>query len=586
MKKTQWKSILKNGAGLEWQAVDLGENFALGGFLLHGALVEAPLTKGILFLHHMESGEKHWLTAQQCIQTGELSARLLGQERVEDSIIRYSVDIELPENLTVARLSFHWSVDYQLKDWEDYLNPLTWTGTVGLHFLDGHILPQYRACAGNIQAGIEYHLPLQLFLSDAGNMIKMVSGLVKDWLSLNHYRPDKLHVRTPEEALKIFIEGRRQTSSWKPKIGYRLEVGDPNSSFVYMGEQPLSAYFEYKLFEITGDPIWRQRSFEQLDFVLKSQNKVPNNRHYGAFHSAYDLQKNIFDSDDRGRNVGYKPDINAYMARYILQTWQSVNQFENLDRHDWYQAAVLAADWVMRQRNPDGGLPQKVDIQTGTKSISVVSGRALAAFPIIGRITCQPNYLEFSRSLENFLVNCIEGHLWFTGHHPDLPPEEIEEASIYGAIEYWLDVYDNDGRAEALDHALADTLLSLLWWCPKQLNWVNNPTQCAAAEQKHFLQYSIYCYQNRKVECIHRLAQMSGNPFWKELFERLLQGILWTQVTDGDQLGATHERIADPWLQRHDEDDEPDFNSLGTIYIGEQSLDTMLQLLEIGYRPF
>ena len=48
-------------------------------------------------------------------------------------------------------------------------------------------------------------------------------------------------------------------------------------------------------------------------------------------------------------------------------------------------------------------------------------------------------------------------------------------------------------------------------------------------------------------------------------------------------MGATHERIADPWLVRDDYGDgePPDFNSMGTIYIGEQSLDTMLQVLEL-----
>jgi hypothetical protein len=246
---------------------------------------------------------------------------------------------------------------------------------------------------------------------------------------------------------------------------------------------------------------------------------------------------------------------------------------------------MRGADWVLRQRNPDGGLPQKLDSISGAKSISVVSGRALPAFPVIARITAQSRYLDFVESLEGYLLNCPERRLYFTGHHPDLPPDEIEEASIYGVIEYWLDVYENSGRVEALQHALADAYLALLWWCPKQLSWVENPTQCASAEQKHFLQYSIYCYQNRKVECLHRMARLTGDPLWHGIYERVLQGIFWTQVTRGDQMGATHERIADPWLERKDDGKVASFNSLGTVYIGEQSLDTMLQLVEMGYRP-
>ena len=47
-------------------------------------------------------------------------------------------------------------------------------------------------------------------------------------------------------------------------------------------------------------------------------------------------------------------------------------------------------------------------------------------------------------------------------------------------------------------------------------------------------------------------------------------------------MGATHERIADPWLARADYDEVANFNSMGTVYMGEQSLDTMLQLIEMG----
>jgi hypothetical protein len=46
-------------------------------------------------------------------------------------------------------------------------------------------------------------------------------------------------------------------------------------------------------------------------------------------------------------------------------------------------------------------------------------------------------------------------------------------------------------------------------------------------------------------------------------------------------MGAAHERIADPWLARHDYEEPADFNSLGTIYMGEQILDSLLQVLEM-----
>lgn len=443
-------------------------------------------------------------------------------------------------------------------------------------------------------AGVDYIWPLQLVFSDVGDGPGAITSLVKQWIALNSFAVEPLYVREPEQALQLFVSGRRQTTLWNPGIGYKLEEGDPDSDFVYMGEQPLSAYFEYLLYQITGDLLWRQRCFEQMDFVLGAQNAEVSSIHFGAMHTAYDLGRRAFDSNDRGRNVGYKPDLNVYMARYILQTWKRVRDHEGIDRREWREAALRVVDWAMRQRNPDGGLPQKVatDLsadaaavsagEPGRKSASSTPGRALPALQVIAEITGDARYRDLAEQLEQYVREHVEARFRFAGHHPDLPPDELEEASIWGVIEYWLDKYERTRDQECLEHAVADAYLAFLWWCPKQLSWVENPTQLASAEQQHFLQYSIYCYQNRKMECLWRLYQGTGDRFFRSLYQRVLQGIFWTQVVAGDLMGATHERIADPWLARRDYGEPADFNSLGTVYMGEQSLDCMLQMLEMS----
>ena len=52
-------------------------------------------------------------------------------------------------------------------------------------------------------------------------------------------------------------------------------------------------------------------------------------------------------------------------------------------------------------------------------------------------------------------------------------------------------------------------------------------------------------------------------------------------MTDGDIPGAAHERIRDPWLMRGDCAGRADVNSLGMVCMGQQSLGTMLQLMEM-----
>ena len=66
-----------------------------------------------------------------------------------------------------------------------------------------------------------------------------------------------------------------------------------------------------------------------------------------------------FCSWDWGHN-GYKVDINAWMDRYILQTWQRVKEREGIDPQDWYRAAMASLEWVRSHQNADGGLAQCV----------------------------------------------------------------------------------------------------------------------------------------------------------------------------------------------------------------------------------
>jgi len=651
-RETRISLMLHNNVGLKWVFTRQPDGYAWGSIYIGGMLVETPLRRGFLFLRNIDTGEELWLCASRAKRLSDTTAEFFGATRIEDVGFTFQVTVSLPPDIQGARIECRFSVDKNLTGWEvvlayhagyahtwschfypfvedgkavaeprltyvgvpaallyrddlslallfgldlhfDYLNPNTWTSDCGFFFTDGVVPAQFRVGAGSLDAGVDYAWPLQLVFSDVGNGVEAITSLVKQWIALNQFTVEPLYVRSVDEALELFMTGRRNTNLWNPGIGYKLEEDDPYSNFVYIGEQPLSAYFEYLLYEMTGDSLWRERCFEQMDFMLGAQDADPSSIHYGAMHTAYDLGKHAFDSDDRGNNSGYKPDLNAHIARYMLLTWQRVRDHEGIDKQDWYVAAIRAADWVLRQRNPDGGLPQVVkdpyeymqeEYSTSDtyfhKSLSSTPGRALPAVPIIYQITGDERYHECAGDLEAYLRSDVEGRFRFTGHHPDLPPDELEEAGVWGVIEYWLDKYDRVRDEECLKRAVSDAYLSFLWWCPKQLSWVKNPTQFASAEQHHFLQYSIYCYQNRKVQCLWRLYEHTGDPLFRQLYERVLQGIFWTQITEGDLMGATHERIADPWLAR-DDYGEPAFDSLGTIYMGEQSLDCMLQMVEM-----
>jgi hypothetical protein len=339
-----------------------------------------------------------------------------------------------------------------------------------------------------------------------------------------------------------------------------------------------------------------------MDFIVQGQNRDSGDFSYGAIHTTYQLSWMDdygpsgpgFNSDDRF-NIGLKPDVCALLVRYMLLMWKRVKDHEGVDRSDWYETAILAANWIIRQQNNDGGLPQKVQMKPlemrwmdddhnlviqPFKSRSSTSGRALPSLWHIHQITGESKYKRFLESLEDYTLRCVQNQYYYTGQHPDLPPYELEEASIWGVAEYWLNRYEETGEVGYLRHAEANGYLALSWWCPKDLSWVKNPTQGGSAEQQHFQQYSVYNYQNRKVEGLWRLHQKTGNPLFRELFERTLQNIYFTQETEGANRGGTYERIADPWLVR-DEIGGAHFDSMGVNYTNEQALDCFLQVLEL-----
>lgn len=624
---------LKNPAGLQWEFERSSKGWALGRTLLNGRPVGESTKVGMLMLRNLSSGEERWIFASTAEQIDERSAHFTGEEQVDGVPFRFGMDIALPKELPAAEVRTTWSVSKDLGGWEvcltflntahnewrctmypfagnsnavrrqelnyvgvpaallfrtdlslvalfgidpasDYLNPTTWTGATGFHFRDRAVIPQYRVGGGKLSAGFRYELPLQLLLSDAGDSPTAVSAMVRDWIALNRYKVEPLFVRTPQEELSLFLDGRRETSLWNPAMGYQI---CSDWKVISTTESPINAWFDYLVYEQSGQAFWRQRAFEQMDFMLRAQHLDPDDPNYGVMDTNYELDNKVFNSKDHTPIIGFRVDMNAYAARYMFKLWERVKEKESTDRKDWYQAAVRIADWIVRQQNPDGGLQQVADNSTGLGSISVVSGRALVAMPEIYRITGDERYGRVAEGMERFLRQKVEGCYWFTGHHPDLYPTDYEADSVWCAVEYWLNKYDRTGDKRDLTRAEADAYFAFLMLCPKQLSWVRNPTQTCHTEQLHYLQYSNYCNMNQKVRCLDRLAAHTGNSLFMQLGERIMQSCFWATDTQGPYKGAQFERQADPWLGVSN-----DYETKGVLYLTENALDLNLQLLDMG----
>ena len=279
----------------------------------------------------------------------------------------------------------------------DYLNPNTWTGATGYSMGSGKA-PAWTFGGGSMSSAVQYNAAVQLIFSAKGSMPGAVNELVSGWRSWNKFAVEPLHVMPPAQAFEAFQEGRRSTPMWIDGYGYKLQSPGKkfgSGNYVRMASQPCSAYLNYLTFVKTGDALWRNRSFVQMETLLRAQNRNASSVHHGAIHSSFRLDTMTFTSNDRGHSPGLKVDLVSHMSRYALLMWQAVLRHEAINKTDWHSAGLAAARWVARQQNPvEGGLPNRIDLQPidnwddpGTPSASVVSGRSLSGLPVIANLT-------------------------------------------------------------------------------------------------------------------------------------------------------------------------------------------------------
>ena len=236
----------------------------------------------------------------------------------------------------------------------------------------------------------------------------------------------------------------------------------------------------------------------------------------------------------------------------------------------------------MRQANEDGGLPQTVNLN-GSKQGASNPGRSLTAFAEIYLITGDQRYLEFAQKLGRWAKENVEDKFHFTGYHPDRDPHHLETHGIWANIEYLLDIYEKTKDPKALARAEGCAYLNFTWRCPKQLPWVDHPTESATDEQMSWRLYTIYCYDNRMMESLHRLHKHTGNGLWRKLYDRVLQLQFWSTVSSGPNMGNMYTGVASPWNPRGKEG--YNWQEGNKTYHSQYALDLYLQLIDMGVTP-
>jgi len=283
--------VLQNNVGIKWALARGPGGYALGAIHVNGELLETPLTQGMFCLRHRKTREEHWLFASEVDTPDSTRAVLSGEGKVDAVTISFTVTLETPPDVHAVRLVYDISLDQDLEDYEiclqyhtdythrwkahlypwvedskwvererldnmgipsvflyredrslgilwgidpnsDYLNPTTWTRDFGLYFIDGVQPAHFRVAGEKLRKDIDYHCPMQIVVTDQSDPDATIKSLMESWMRLNGYEVIPLHVRSNDEALQLFIDGRREsTEAWIPGKGYSLHGAD--HTFLY-----------------------------------------------------------------------------------------------------------------------------------------------------------------------------------------------------------------------------------------------------------------------------------------------------------------------------------------------------------------
>lgn len=626
--------VLSNSAGLEWRLQRFSGGWALGQIFLNGQPVEKQASQGMLILRNISNGNPTWVYASNASENDGV-VTLTGSTNSIGTNFSFTMEVSLDANLPAAIMNYEWDVANSATNWEvclkyhdgfdnnwrmsmatraanatsfsddqldyvglpgpimyrpdwsmatlfvtdytfDYCNHSSWTRYTGMHFANGSLAPEFRIPTNGLVSSRHYEYPVQILFSDAGSFKTTIPDLMEDWISLNNWTVTPYpEVRTVHENMNLFASGRKNTTLWHADVGgYEVQR---KADFISPKNSAPGAVFDYRMYMATGDTFWRNRAFSLVeDFIYDSQI-LNTGWDYGRVIGQYQTDIDEWDDGNRKR-PGIMPPVVSMTAGWLMEMWKLVKDNENEDHTEWYNRAMLMAQWVMDHAFANGSIPQTFELDHDPMD-AANPGRSLVAFKKIARITGDPTIINFLNTLEQWTKTNVEDKLYFTGYHVDRDPEHKETHGIWSNVQYLLDKYEETSNQDYLDRAVACAYLHFHWRTPKQLPWVSNPTEGATDEQQSWHLLTVYPYDNRYLECLYRLYQKTSNQLWLNLYNRILQLNFWSTLETGADKGNIETGVADPWLHHNK---GYNFQEEGKPYHAQYALDLALMLWDLN----
>lgn len=437
--------------------------------------------------------------------------------------------------------------------------------------------------SGYIKQGINHEIPIQLIMSGHSNQYRQTYELLQSWCSINQYGAEAIPhpvFKDEKSVVDFMIEQRKNTKWFFEGATYATDQHRLERFGTYAANTGFNIYLDLYLGLKYNDKVWFDRVATQIRWLEKIQIR-------DADHIADGLYCPVIPEGKRPgfyQNQEYEIEVNSLGAYWLIKTLMMIKSSSGDDRlnslpdiEQIEQLAFRTLEGVLRHQQPDGAIPQRVT--TGGQYSEVVTpAHTINAFYLAHQYTNDSRWDKATQTLEAWILDNNVDPLYFIGAHPDLQAKQYEEGSIHNVARYFLDKFHDTGEQKYLDIVIHLQSTAFFWRCPKQMSWVDAPTQGCNSEQTHFPQYSLYSYWGMKMLNHYRSAEASGIDFFADEARMLIRQMMHSIVMDGVWAGAYMERLSDPWDSR-----SADPKNYSNKYLSELGPEYLYQLLELGY---
>lgn len=434
---------------------------------------------------------------------------------------------------------------------------------------------------GYIRGGVQHKLPMQLVISDNEDKYYQTYDLLHDWCEINNYTANPIPCKRfsdEKKVLDFLIDRRRNTEFFFKDATYATDLHRLDIFGIYPANTGFNIYLDLYLGLEQNDAFWFNRAATQIKWLAKMQVRQVGDMGNGLFCPVV----------PEGKYPGfylykeYEIEVNSLGAYWLIQTLKLMKENATCEHMDLLPdlkfietLAFNTLNGIHRHQQADGAIPQKVT-DGGQYAEAVTPAHTINAFYAAWKYTNDTKWQKSADLLEKWTIeNCVDP-LYFIGAHPDLQSKQYEEGSIHNIARYLMTRYEDTGDKKYLSMSVHLLSTAFFWRCPKQIEWVNEPTQGCTSEQTHFPQFSLYSYWCFRYLTHLKLAKASGLEFFAKEARFLVKQAMHAVVTTGPWAGAYCERLADPWNSR---DSDPIGSS--NIYLSELSPEYLYQLYQI-----